>query len=186
MTIYIAAEQQFRHTDKYYHYVMTVCDCQPLRKSCKHSCSLLPWPCWGTCLPDLCPPLCPPWCPPWCPAWCASADMKISGLLPRFSPLRCRLFFLFSQPRARPRELLRFFRLLLLCFSWARIFTTSWGIRSPRPNESRFDIPTHTGGKPWREKKRKTNFESRPLKFYIFSNSNFSNFGFTRPENCFE
>lgn len=119
--------------------------------------SLLPWPCGGTCLPDLCPPLFPPWCPPWCPAGFASTDMKISGLRPRFSPLtpRSRLFFPFSQPRALPRELLRFFWLLLLCFSWARIFTTSWGIRSPRPNESRFDIPTHTGGKPWGEKKGK-------------------------------
>ncbi|TNN87134.1 hypothetical protein EYF80_002336 [Liparis tanakae] len=53
-----------------------------------------------------------------------------------------------SQTSARPRERLRFFRPLLPCFSSAKISTTSWGIRSPNPMESRFDIPTHSGATP--------------------------------------
>lgn len=109
-------------------------------------------PCGWACLP-----FCPPLCPPWFPAGCPSKAKSSAGPRPRLCPLVPR-FFLFlplSQPRARRRERLRFFRPLLLCFSWAKISTTSWGIRSPNPSESRFDIPPHTGARPWKMTKNR-------------------------------
>lgn len=113
------------------------------------SCWLLPWPLpcgWG-CLPDLSPPLCPPWCR-------TSTAKSSAGPRPGLPPLApgSLFFFPFSQPRARPSERLRFFWLFLPCLSWEKISTTSWGIRSPTPRESRFDMPTHSRATPWKRK----------------------------------
>lgn len=109
---------------------------------------LLPWlfPCGCGCLVDLCPPLFPPCCPVESPSKARSRGGPRPGPWPL--AVSFLLFLLFSHPKARPRERVRFFRPLLPFFSWAKMLTTSWGSRSPNPSESRFDMPLRTGAMP--------------------------------------